>query len=96
MGKNAFGLATTGFNVNKEVFVDNSKLGSSSKYGKSAIQKSHPNWGVKIIFMFRVPRGVQLLNRHSKIPMKNRIRHSDKQTNFYKLKNKGRKTVDLE
>lgn len=96
MGKNAFGLATTGFNVNKEVFVDNSKLGSSSKYGKSAIQKSHPNWGVKIIFMFRVPRGVQLLNRHSKILMKNRIRHSDKQTNFYKLKNKGRKTVDLE
>lgn len=96
MGKNAFGLATTGFNVNKEVFVDNSKLGSSSKYGKSAIQKSHPNWGVKIIFMFRVPLGVQLLNRHSKIPMKNRIRHSDKQTNFYKHKNKGRKTVDLE
>ena len=96
MGKNAFGLATTGFNVNKEVFVDNSKLGSSSKYGKSAIQKSHPNWGVKNIFNFRVPLGVQLLNRHSKIPMKNRIRHSDKQTNFYKLKNKGRKTVDLE
>jgi len=70
LGKNVFGLATTGFNVNKEVFVDNSKLGSSSKYGKSAIQKSHPNWSVIFILLFRVPHGVQLHNKHLKIQMK--------------------------
>jgi hypothetical protein len=46
LGKNILGLATTGFNVRKEVFIDQSKLGSSSKYGKSAIQKPHPNWNV--------------------------------------------------
>ncbi len=51
LGKNVYGLATTGFNVTKEVFVDNSKLASSSKYGKSALQSPHPNWSVNIKFI---------------------------------------------
>ena len=48
LAKNIHGLATTGFNVSKEVFIDNSKLASSSKYGKTALQKAHPNWSVII------------------------------------------------
>lgn len=46
LGRNKFGLASTGFNVNPNVFIDESKLASSSKYGKTAIQRSHPNWNV--------------------------------------------------
>ena len=53
LGKNLHGLATTGFNLNKEVFVDHSKFGSSSKYGKSALQRPHPNWNVLIKFIFK-------------------------------------------
>lgn len=43
---NRTGLATTGFNITKDAFIDQSKLASSSKYGKTAIQKSHPHWNV--------------------------------------------------
>lgn len=45
LGKNSFGLSTNGFNVRPDVFIDPSKSASSSKYGKTAIQKSHPAWG---------------------------------------------------
>jgi hypothetical protein len=37
-------LATSGFNVSKEAFIDKSKLASSSKYGKSTMQVPHPSW----------------------------------------------------
>jgi hypothetical protein len=43
---NRTGLATTGFNVTKDAFIDQSKLASSSKYGKTGLQKAHPNWSV--------------------------------------------------
>lgn len=49
LAKNVFGLATTGFNASKSNFVDNSKFGSTSKYGKSALQRPHPNWNVSSI-----------------------------------------------
>jgi hypothetical protein len=32
---NRTGLATTGFNITKEAFIDKSKSASSSKYGKT-------------------------------------------------------------
>ena len=51
LGKNAYGLATTGFNVRNDVFVDTSKLASSSKYGKTALQRPHPNWQVILNFI---------------------------------------------
>lgn len=38
------GLSTNGFNINRDSFIDQSKLASSSKYGKTAIQRSHPAW----------------------------------------------------
>ena len=38
------GLSTNGFNVNKEALIDRSKVGSSSKYGKTAILKAQPAW----------------------------------------------------
>jgi hypothetical protein len=43
---NRTGLATTGFNITKDAFIDKSKLASSSKYGKTGLQKAHPNWSV--------------------------------------------------
>jgi hypothetical protein len=47
---NLIGLSTTGFNLNKEAFIDQSKMAASSKFGKSALQRPHPNWNVIIIF----------------------------------------------
>jgi hypothetical protein len=46
LGKNLFGLATTGFNLNRNALIDGSKLASSSKYGKTEIQRAHPGWNV--------------------------------------------------
>jgi hypothetical protein len=43
------GLSTTGFNVNKEAFIDQSKIATTSKFGKSALQTPHPNWNVKYL-----------------------------------------------
>jgi hypothetical protein len=43
---NRTGLATSGFNITKDAFIDKSKLASSSKYGKTGLQKAHPNWSV--------------------------------------------------
>lgn len=50
---NRTGLATTGFNITKDAFIDKSKLASSSKYGKTGLQKAHPNWSV-INFIYLV------------------------------------------
>ena len=44
LGKNILGLSTNGFNINRETFLDSSKFASSSKYGKTEIQRSHPAW----------------------------------------------------
>ena len=44
LGENKNGLSTNGFNASKEAFIDHSKNASSSKYGKSMIQKAHPAW----------------------------------------------------
>jgi hypothetical protein len=49
LARNVLGLATTGFNVNKAAFVDQSKIGNTSKFGVSAIQKPHPSWNVIFI-----------------------------------------------
>ena len=35
LGRNIHGLATTGFNFDKNAVIDHSKRASSSKYGKS-------------------------------------------------------------
>jgi hypothetical protein len=35
LGRNNFGLSSTGFNLNKEALIDTSKVASSSKYGKT-------------------------------------------------------------
>ena len=43
---NRTGLATSGFNITKEAFIDNSQIARSSKYGKTALIKAHPNWNV--------------------------------------------------
>ena len=47
LGRNNFGLSTTGFNLKKEALIDNSKIASSSKYGKTEIQGAHPGWNVQ-------------------------------------------------
>ena len=41
-----FGMATTGFNLDRTALIDRSKMGSTSKYGKSALQRAHPGWNV--------------------------------------------------
>lgn len=46
LGRNPFGLSSTGFNLNKDVLIDTSKVASSSKYGKTEIQQAHPGWNV--------------------------------------------------
>jgi hypothetical protein len=48
LGKNEFGLSSTGFNLNREALIDRSKAASSSKYGKSEIQRAHPGWNVSM------------------------------------------------
>lgn len=47
MGKNIFGFATTGFNLDRSALVDKSKVASSSKYGKTELQRAHPGWNVR-------------------------------------------------
>lgn len=44
--KNSSGLATTGHNFKYEANLDQSMAASSSKYGKSALQRPHPSWSV--------------------------------------------------
>ena len=46
LGKNRSGLATTGLNFTKDLLIDKSKNGSTSKYGRSALQRAHPGWNV--------------------------------------------------
>jgi hypothetical protein len=96
LGKNTYGLATTGFNVSKEVFIDNSKLASSSKYGKSGLQKPHPNWSVIIKFTFRVLLGVPPLNKPTKTLTLSLIQLTGKQISSCKTTKKLQKGVDLE
>jgi hypothetical protein len=45
-GKNMTGLASNGFNITKQHFIDESKVGSTSKYGRSSWLKAHPSWQV--------------------------------------------------
>lgn len=46
LGANKSGLSSTGFNLNREALIDRSKVATSSKYGKSEIQRAHPGWNV--------------------------------------------------
>lgn len=46
LGKNPFGFSTTGFNLDRNALIDRSKIASSSKYGKTEIQRAHPGWNV--------------------------------------------------
>lgn len=48
-GKTLNGLSTNGFNVKKDDFIDQSKTGSTSKYGRSSWLKAHPSWEVNFI-----------------------------------------------
>ncbi len=48
LGKNLFGLSSTGYNLNKDAFVDPSQNASTSKYGKTALQMPHPAWQVQL------------------------------------------------
>lgn len=43
---NRTGLASSGFNITHEALIDKSKSASSSKYGKTELQRAHPNWSV--------------------------------------------------
>lgn len=45
---NRTGLATTGFNLTSDALLDRSKVASSSKYGKTGLQRAHPHWSVRI------------------------------------------------
>jgi hypothetical protein len=47
LGKNVFGFATTGFNLDRTALIDRSKVASSSKYGKTELQRAHPGWNVQ-------------------------------------------------
>jgi hypothetical protein len=49
LGRNPFGLSSTGFNLDKGALIDRSKVASSSKYGKTEIQRAHPGWNVNFI-----------------------------------------------
>jgi hypothetical protein len=55
LAKNILGLSSTGFNLNKDALIDHSKFGSTSKYGRTAIQRPHPGWNVNLI-LFRKER----------------------------------------
>lgn len=66
LAKNIFGLATTGFNLDRSALIDRSKVASSSKYGKTDIQRPHPGWNV-VFYLFR-QNGVLQLMKISKIP----------------------------
>ena len=47
-GKKLTGLSSNGFNVKKEDLIDESKGGSTSKYGRSSWLKAHPAWQVRV------------------------------------------------
>ncbi len=45
-GKTMNGLSTNGFNTKMQDHIDQSKTGSTSKYGRSAWLQAHPAWQV--------------------------------------------------
>lgn len=47
-GKTLNGLSTNGFNTKTSDHVDASKVGSTSKYGRSSWLKAHPSWEVNV------------------------------------------------
>ena len=49
LGQNTHGLSSTGFNLDRDALIDKSKIASSSKYGKTEIQRAHPCWSVDVI-----------------------------------------------
>ena len=53
LGRNPYGLSSTGFNLNRDALIDTSKVASSSKYGKSEIQRAHPGWNVREVISRR-------------------------------------------
>ena len=68
LGKNPFGMSTTGFNLNRTALIDNSKLASSSKYGKTEIQRAHPGWNVTDILVRPIgeqpPKIISKIQKH--------------------------------
>lgn len=46
LGKNSFGLSTTGANLNRDALIDKNKEAVSSKYGKASIQRPYSGWNV--------------------------------------------------
>ena len=48
LGRNAIGLSTTGFNLDRGALIDRSKVASSHKYGKTELQRAHPGWNVPL------------------------------------------------
>ena len=63
LGLSLHGLATTGYNLDRSALIDKSKIATSSKYGKSQIQRAYPGWSVHYL-SFR-QGGYQLLIRHT-------------------------------
>jgi len=49
LGRNTSGLATTGSNLDRSLLIDKTKGASSSKYGKTSIQRAHPAWNVGFV-----------------------------------------------
>jgi hypothetical protein len=55
-GKTLNGLSTNGFNTKMQDHIDQSKIGSTSKYGRSSWLKAHPSWNVFSEFIYLVKR----------------------------------------
>ena len=53
MGRNKYGLSSTGFNSSTYDFKDQSKHSVSHKYGSSSIIKNHPCCDVKMCLKFK-------------------------------------------
>ena len=62
LGKNIHGLSTTGLNLNREALIDRSKVASSSKYGKSSLQRAHPGWNVFSLLQRQINGNRRLIN----------------------------------
>lgn len=94
LGRNPYGLASTGFNLNREALIDTSKVASSSKYGKSEIQRAHPGWNVRKV-IYRLTGSPQRM-----IPLKRPMHYSilltAKPTSGPRLRSQRPKQVDLQ
>ena len=59
-------LSSTGRNLNRQALIDQSKVASSHKYGKTEIQTPHPAW-VVILTPFSPKSGAPPTNPHTSV-----------------------------